>query len=195
MADERYDTLVREIAEMGLDSRVIKFVGDKLIRDGRTLTADLLVNGALDLTDEEQKHIMEGWFCCHSKDPTPCEACNKAASGGPLHAGIRAHPIPPRFALMRKRHPAPPVSPPPPRPHSASPPVAAAAAAAATTPTVKEEDACVICFANAQNSVFVPCGHIATCFECGDKYFKEKGVCPICAKKVDMIIRTYKASI
>lgn len=46
---------------------------------------------------------------------------------------------------------------------------------------------CVICFENNYNTVFTPCGHVASCFECATKLHK----CPICKKKVKKTLRIY----
>jgi rubrerythrin len=51
-----------------------------------------------------------------------------------------------------------------------------------------EENECKICYSSEINSVFVPCGHMATCFECGNTMTK----CPICRSEYAYFIRTFK---
>jgi hypothetical protein len=51
-----------------------------------------------------------------------------------------------------------------------------------------EENECKICCSSEINSVFVPCGHMATCFECGNTMAK----CPICRSDYAYFIKTFK---
>ena len=44
---------------------------------------------------------------------------------------------------------------------------------------------CAICQDKKRQSVFIPCGHRATCKDCGLKIFKETKKCPICKLKCD----------
>jgi hypothetical protein len=48
---------------------------------------------------------------------------------------------------------------------------------------------CKICMDAIVSCAFVPCGHIATCFDCGSS-LKD---CPICREKVNMVLKTFKA--
>ena len=52
---------------------------------------------------------------------------------------------------------------------------------------------CFVCWEQPRNSVFLPCGHIVCCFDCGwDIYLRRKS-CPICRKS--LLIRPYKIYI
>lgn len=51
-------------------------------------------------------------------------------------------------------------------------------------------DDCKICLVAAVETVFVPCGHMATCIECGERMVKRP--CPICRQKVKKVVKTYK---
>ena len=46
---------------------------------------------------------------------------------------------------------------------------------------------CKICLDAPIECVVLPCSHQCTCLACGKKI----GICPICRKKVNIIIRTY----
>ncbi len=52
----------------------------------------------------------------------------------------------------------------------------------------RDDLACVVCFSNLKNVLFMPCRHIATCSECADKK-NAAGVpfivtCPMCNKRI-----------
>lgn len=51
-----------------------------------------------------------------------------------------------------------------------------------------QTELCVIDFVNMRDSVFIPCGHIVTCFECG----KSLKNCPICRASIEKCMKTYK---
>lgn len=53
----------------------------------------------------------------------------------------------------------------------------------------EEENSCKICFSNQIDSVFVPCGHSASCFICSSNLQK----CPICRKEFRSITKLYRA--
>lgn len=50
---------------------------------------------------------------------------------------------------------------------------------------VREEDLCVICFSNPQNSVNMPCGHGSLCIECSLDVLKKSDDCCICRELVE----------
>lgn len=54
---------------------------------------------------------------------------------------------------------------------------------------IKQVDECVICMTEAINSTFTPCGHRATCIDCGNRMLNK--ACPICRTRIESVIRTY----
>ncbi len=48
---------------------------------------------------------------------------------------------------------------------------------------------CVIDYSNVRDCVFIPCGHMATCFECG----RTMENCPICRAKIEKVIKIFKS--
>ena len=60
-------------------------------------------------------------------------------------------------------------------------------------PTAKKQRAddkvCAICCDRPRDSVFVPCGHIASCLPCGLQFAELE--CPICKQYVSMVVKTY----
>lgn len=53
---------------------------------------------------------------------------------------------------------------------------------------VREEDLCVICFSNPQNSVNMPCGHGSLCIECSLDVLKKSDDCCICRELVEQVL-------
>ena len=53
---------------------------------------------------------------------------------------------------------------------------------------LQEKQLCIVCHSNKKQSVFVPCGHKCTCYECALKLFKVMGKCPKCWDKCSNII-------
>lgn len=53
----------------------------------------------------------------------------------------------------------------------------------------KEEEPCIICYTNPQNSVCMPCGHGSTCIDCANTFITDTGKCSICREKVDKMIQ------
>ncbi len=45
---------------------------------------------------------------------------------------------------------------------------------------IKSDNSCVICMENEKNIVFLPCGHIASCFSCASSLHS----CPLCRVKI-----------
>ena len=54
-----------------------------------------------------------------------------------------------------------------------------------------DETLCVVCFDRPIDTVFVPCGHLASCLPCGSKF--DNRPCPICKTRVAMVLKTYAA--
>jgi hypothetical protein len=55
-----------------------------------------------------------------------------------------------------------------------------------------EEDMCKICFARPQNTVFVPCGHLAQCEECTLERMKSSQNCDYCREPIVQIVKVYR---
>ena len=73
---------------------------------------------------------------------------------------------------------------------SAPPPVASTSSAPAPSmPTDEDGDTCVVCMDATRNATFVPCGHLATCYECSQSISNRK--CPICRAKYRQVLRVY----
>ena len=53
----------------------------------------------------------------------------------------------------------------------------------------KSKKECIICHNNQRQSVFVPCGHRCTCYNCAVLFFQVNKKCPLCNKKATIIIR------
>lgn len=53
---------------------------------------------------------------------------------------------------------------------------------------VVENELCVICFANPQNAVYLPCGHGSTCIECSLDIFDSSDCCCICREIVQKVV-------
>ncbi|KAH9755686.1 E3 ubiquitin-protein ligase APD2 [Citrus sinensis] len=48
---------------------------------------------------------------------------------------------------------------------------------------------CVICYDDQRNCFFVPCGHCATCYDCGQRIMKDDSkVCPICRRLIHKLL-------
>ncbi|VDP93107.1 unnamed protein product [Echinostoma caproni] len=60
-------------------------------------------------------------------------------------------------------------------------------ASAAAAPTNEDTKECCICMINPINCAFVQCGHMATCYGCGQGMEK----CPICRQSVQFVMRVY----
>eukprot|EP01083_Nonionella_stella_P022272 61595_1 len=56
---------------------------------------------------------------------------------------------------------------------------------------VAKSDICTVCVSNGIDSVFVPCGHQAICYECFQKEQNRFASCPICRKAVSNTVRTF----
>ncbi|KAJ1943209.1 hypothetical protein EC988_006293 [Linderina pennispora] len=57
-----------------------------------------------------------------------------------------------------------------------------------------DNDLCKICWDEATNCVFLNCGHMCTCLECGEQIFKsERKECPICREHIARIVHVFRA--
>ncbi|KAK6779728.1 hypothetical protein RDI58_021912 [Solanum bulbocastanum] len=50
---------------------------------------------------------------------------------------------------------------------------------------------CAICFDAPRNCFFLPCGHHASCFECGTRIAEVAGTCPICRRPIKKVRKIY----
>eukprot|EP01083_Nonionella_stella_P070327 188100_1 len=50
---------------------------------------------------------------------------------------------------------------------------------------------CVICLQKTSNCVFIPCGHLNCCYDCGCKVYLTRAKCSICNTSVREIVRVY----
>lgn len=48
---------------------------------------------------------------------------------------------------------------------------------------------CVICKERPRESVFYPCGHRCTCYQCGKTIYKRSGICPMCKTKIEYLLK------
>jgi hypothetical protein len=51
---------------------------------------------------------------------------------------------------------------------------------------------CKICLTEPTNCVFLECGHLVCCLECGTQIFKTKKECPICRQTITRIVHTFR---
>lgn len=56
----------------------------------------------------------------------------------------------------------------------------------------QERSECAICMENEKNTVFVPCGHMQSCYSCAQEIKNRNGICPICRGYVTMITRVFQ---
>lgn len=64
----------------------------------------------------------------------------------------------------------------------------------ASTPSAQTEPSqsdCIICMDAKKDSVCVPCGHNAGCFECLSTVKSTAGTCPVCRAELQQVIRLY----
>ncbi|KAG7379421.1 hypothetical protein PHYPSEUDO_008659 [Phytophthora pseudosyringae] len=50
-------------------------------------------------------------------------------------------------------------------------------------------DRCIVCAENHRDSVCIPCGHVAGCYDCMRAVTQESSSCPVCRAHVDGIVR------
>ena len=53
---------------------------------------------------------------------------------------------------------------------------------------IKRNDLCLICQSNKKESIFFPCGHRCSCYECAVLYFEVHKKCPKCYQNAEAII-------
>ena len=53
----------------------------------------------------------------------------------------------------------------------------------------REEDTCAICMQGERDAVFVPCGHLAACMGCAQRWSQ---TCPICQQAVGRVQRVFR---
>ncbi|KAJ2082455.1 hypothetical protein H4R24_001554 [Coemansia sp. RSA 988] len=59
---------------------------------------------------------------------------------------------------------------------------------------VSEDSMCKICWDSVTNCVFLNCGHMCTCLECGDKILESsRRECPICREYIARVVHVFKA--
>ncbi|KAJ2471214.1 RING finger protein 34 [Coemansia sp. RSA 2322] len=57
-----------------------------------------------------------------------------------------------------------------------------------------DDNLCRICWDAATNSVFLNCGHMCTCLECGEKIMQsDRRECPICREYITRIVHVFRA--
>ncbi|KAI9501009.1 hypothetical protein GGI25_003069 [Coemansia spiralis] len=57
-----------------------------------------------------------------------------------------------------------------------------------------DEDMCKICWDASVNCVFLNCGHMCTCIECGDKIVgSDRRECPICREYIAKVVHVFRA--
>ncbi|MED6193955.1 hypothetical protein PIB30_023971 [Stylosanthes scabra] len=50
---------------------------------------------------------------------------------------------------------------------------------------------CAICFDAPRDCFFLPCGHCATCFECGTRIAEAAGTCPVCRRNMKKVRKIF----
>ncbi|KAJ2608637.1 hypothetical protein H4S08_004376 [Coemansia sp. RSA 1365] len=59
---------------------------------------------------------------------------------------------------------------------------------------ISEDNMCKICWDSMTNCVFLNCGHMCTCLECGDKILaSSRRECPICREYITRVVHVFKA--
>jgi hypothetical protein len=69
--------------------------------------------------------------------------------------------------------------------------------APAPPPVQQEEvaanpDDCTICFGAPIDTVYVPCGHMHSCYECANRWLRDDGHCAWCREMAIMVVRVYR---
>ena len=57
--------------------------------------------------------------------------------------------------------------------------------------TLGGQQSCIVCFASERTHVFAPCGHLACCAACAQKFVKRP--CPICREDVTFAMKMHIA--
>ncbi|KAJ1833172.1 hypothetical protein LPJ63_002951, partial [Coemansia sp. RSA 2711] len=58
---------------------------------------------------------------------------------------------------------------------------------------VSDDNTCKICWDATTNCVFLNCGHMCTCLECGNKILKAGRECPICREYIAKVVHVFRA--
>ncbi|RIA85026.1 hypothetical protein C1645_879577 [Glomus cerebriforme] len=61
------------------------------------------------------------------------------------------------------------------------------------TSEISDDGLCRICCDAQSNCLFMDCGHMCTCLDCGKKLQETKNECPICRETIIKIIRVFRA--
>ncbi|XP_057844816.1 E3 ubiquitin-protein ligase APD2 [Cryptomeria japonica] len=56
---------------------------------------------------------------------------------------------------------------------------------------ISDENLCTICFEDRKNCFFQPCGHCATCYNCGLRVKEASAACPICRQPIQDVRKIY----
>ncbi|KAJ2807931.1 hypothetical protein H4R21_000284 [Coemansia helicoidea] len=72
--------------------------------------------------------------------------------------------------------------------------MASAGAPSSDDPARFEENTCKICWDAVTNCVFLNCGHMCTCLECGNKIVaSDRRECPICREHIARVVHVFRA--
>ncbi|XP_069755350.1 E3 ubiquitin-protein ligase NEURL3-like [Narcine bancroftii] len=58
--------------------------------------------------------------------------------------------------------------------------------------SLEGEEECIVCFSLQVDSVLYKCGHMCTCYGCGQKLLSKKCSCPICRQPIKEIIKIFR---
>ncbi|KAI8581025.1 hypothetical protein K450DRAFT_234273 [Umbelopsis ramanniana AG] len=58
---------------------------------------------------------------------------------------------------------------------------------------LEDEGLCRICCDASQNCVFLECGHMVTCMDCGKKLVATRNECPICRERIIKIVHVFRS--
>ncbi|KAM3588628.1 hypothetical protein VKS41_001066 [Umbelopsis sp. WA50703] len=58
---------------------------------------------------------------------------------------------------------------------------------------LEDEGLCRICCDASQNCVFLECGHMVTCMECGKKLVASRNECPICRELIVKLVHVFRS--
>ncbi|XP_063914402.1 E3 ubiquitin-protein ligase NEURL3-like [Zophobas morio] len=64
---------------------------------------------------------------------------------------------------------------------------------AVTDAAASDDESCTICYVNGVEVVFIPCGHLCACFQCGQTIVRHDNLCPICRKGIGSTVRVYRS--
>ncbi|KAJ2160159.1 hypothetical protein GGF46_002472 [Coemansia sp. RSA 552] len=67
------------------------------------------------------------------------------------------------------------------------------AAASDSGGQASDDNLCKVCWDAPTNCVFLNCGHMCTCLECGDKIKLGRRECPICREYIDRVVHVFRA--